>query len=353
MQHNLQIQKLLVKISTMPSPREKVKLFKEAINIADVHNDIEWGFDLRKQIIEEEKGTSSCIEGLPAFVWMLETYEQHPDICDESDFLMEYKWMVQAVIRNADISMAQFDSIIEDYKRRLQKNGFSLHSYYTARTRMAFQQKNFVEAKKYLDLRKSEERDDLSFCTVCELHDLVEYEFLTGNIANAFEIGIDLFTEKEQCKYVPFQTICNNINIIDCYGLEPIAEKLLSIAVLYLEVMQTTDMSNIGYVGELIFYLTKKDKNRAWTFFEKYLPWSLNCEDYYNFQFSSGALSLFKGSGVHSLNVSSEIPWYKSSGVYELPELYDYYRNQAEALATKFDARNGNTNFIDELNSMS
>jgi hypothetical protein len=117
--------------------------------------------------------------------------------------------------------------------------------------------------------------------------------------------------------------------------------------------MQTTDMSNIGYVGKLIYYLTKKDKNKAWDFFEKYLTWSINCEDYYNFQFSSGVLSLFKGSGTHVLNISSEIPWYNPTGVYELPELYDYYKKQASNLAAKFDARNGNTNFMDEMMKLS
>jgi hypothetical protein len=325
---------------------------KEAINIADAHNDTVWGFDLRKQIIEEEKGTSSCIEGLPAFTWILETYKHDPELCDESDFMMEYKWMIQAARRNADVSMNQFESIINDYKSRLSRNGYSLHSYYTAKAQMAFQQRKLDEAKEYLQLRKSEERDDLSFCLACEIHDLVEYELLSGNLDEAFDIGADLFSGKESCKYIPFQTVCLCVNILYEYGDWDSAEKFFEIAEIKLEEMQTTDMSNIGYVGKLICYLIKRDKNRAWNFFEKYLSWSINCEDYYNFQFSSGVLSLFKGSGTRQLNISSEIPWYNPSGIYELSVLYDYYRNQATTLAAKFDARNNCSNFTDELNSM-
>jgi hypothetical protein len=359
MNHSLQIQKLLVQASSIPYPREVVKFLKEAINIADANNDINWGYDLRKQIISEEKYTSSCIESLPAFTWILETYEQYPDLCAESDFLTTYQWMIQVAGRNADISMAQYDSIIEDYKMRLQRNGYSLNSYYGVKVKMAFLQKNLAEAKKYLDLQKSEERDALSMCRTCELQDLAEYAFLTGDIMHAFEIGLDLFMQKEQCEYAPFQIICNNLNLFYLLryhrgfeALLPASEKLFSMVESMLDRTPNINMSSIGYIGKLIHYLTRSDKNRAWIFFEKYLTWSINCEDYYNFMFSSWVLSLFKGSGTHALNVSPEIPWYKSSGVYELPDLYDYYRNQAETLAIKFDARNGNTGFINELNSM-
>jgi hypothetical protein len=349
MLHNLQIQKILVKADTVKSPYERVKLIKQAINIADAHNDIEWGFDLRKQIIEEEKSTSSCIEGLPAFTWMLEIYDQHPEICRESNFMLEYKWMIQAARRNAGVSLQQFESIVEDYKTRLLRNSFSLHSYYSAKAQMAFQQNKLDEAKEYLELRKSEKRDDLSICVACEMHDLVEYEFLAGNIEEAVSIGADIFSGKECCKYIPFQTVCVAVNALAKQGLGNSAEQLLKIAEFTLGKMEDTDMSNIGYIGKLIYFLTGRNKDKAWNMFEKYLSWSINCEDYYNFQFSSGSLSLFKGSGTRSLTVSSEIPWYKSSGVYELPELYDYYKNQAATLADKFDARNGRTNFNDEL----
>ncbi|MDR1595225.1 MAG: hypothetical protein LBS43_12205 [Prevotellaceae bacterium] len=350
MLHNLQIQKILVQVDTIKSPYEKVKLLKKAINIADGHNDIEWGFDLRKQIIEEEKNTSSCIEGLPAFTWILEIFDQHPDICNESDFMLEYKWMIQAARRNANVSMQQFESIVEDYKTRLLRNGFSLHSYYTSKAQMAIQQNKLDDAKEYLELRKSEKYDDLSFCVACEIHDMVEYEFLAGNIEKAVSLAADIFSGKECCKYIPFQTVCIAVNILNENGLGDSAEQLFKITDFTLGKMEDADMSNIGYIGKLIYFLTGRDKNKAWEMFEKYLPWSINCEDYYDFQFSSGALSLFKGSGTHRLNVNSEISWYKPSGVYELPELYDYYRNQAETLAAKFDARNGCTNFTDELN---
>jgi hypothetical protein len=350
MLHNFQIQKLLIKADTVRYAYDKIQLIKKAVNIADAHNDVEWGFDLRKQIIEIEHDTSSCIESFPAFTWLLDTYGRHPELCDESTFMTEYKWMVQAARRNADVSMKQFESILDDYKTRLLRNGFTLHSYYTAKAKMAFQQNRLNEAKKYLDLRKSEKRDDLSFCEACELHDMVEYEFLAGNISDAISTGHEIFSGKKQCGYVPFRIVCIALNIFDTYGYEDSADQLFKIADVHLK-EKLVSMPNVGYIGKLIYFLTKRDKNKAWELFEKFVRWSLNCEDYYNYQFSSGALSLFKGSGTRLLNISALMPWYKPSGVYELPELYAYYNNQAATLAAKFDARNGCTNFTEELST--
>jgi hypothetical protein len=352
MLHTFQIQKLLIRAQAVKSPYDKIKFIKRAINIADVHNDVEWGYDLRKQIIEIEEETSSCIEGLPAFTWILDTYEQYPEFCNESDFMLEYKWMIQAARRNASVSMQQFDAIVEDYKVRLLRNDYTLHSYYSAKAQMALQQNRLDEANKYLQLRSNEKRDSLSFCVACETHDLVEHALMRGKITRAVVLGAKLFTKEEQCKYIPFRTACITMNILDKYEWYEAAHKMFILAVERLNEMPDTDMSNIGYIGKLIFHLTKRDKNEAWYFFEKYLAWSINCEDYYNFLFSSGSLSLFKGSGTHPLNISSEIPWYKPSGVYELPDLYDYYKNQAATLAAKFDERNGTTFFTDELSSM-
>jgi hypothetical protein len=261
--------------------------------------------------------------------------------------------MIQAVRRNANVSLEQFNSIVEDYKTRLLRNGYSLHSYYSAKAQMAFQRYRLDEAKEYLDLRKLEKHDKLSFCVACDLHDLVEYELLSGRVVEAFEVGMDLFAGREYCKYIPFQTVCLCVNQFERHGSRKIADKLFNIAVSGLDSMQFADTSNIGYVGKLIHFLTRKDKNEAFAFFEKYVSWSVNCEDYYNLMFSFGVLSLFKGSGSRELNVSPEIPWYQPSGVYELPVLYDYYNNQATTLAAKFDARNGGTYYTDELSTIS
>ena len=125
--YSLQIQKLLIKAETQEQPDDKIKLIKEAIQLADIHNDVEWGFDLRKEIIENEKGTSRCIEGMPALSWLLEAYDQHSGIFEETEFMLEYKWMLMAACRNVNISAQQLEQIFEDYKTRSQRNGYSLH----------------------------------------------------------------------------------------------------------------------------------------------------------------------------------------------------------------------------------
>jgi hypothetical protein len=345
---------MLVKIDTVKSPHERIKLVKKAIDIADMNNDIEWGFDLRRRIIEEERNTSSCLDSPPAFAWILKTHEHNPELCDESSFMMEYKWIVQAACRSASVSMQELDIMFEDYKRRILRSGYSLHSYYSAKTELAFQQNRLDEAKEYMELREYETRDEISCCKACETYDRLKYKFLSEDFVDVMPIIKQLFEEKKRCKYVTLKALATINNELDkyAYDYDTDDDDLYKLLEMELKKMKNTDMSIIGHIGKLIFFHTRRDKNRAWEMFEKYLPWSINCEDYYNFRFSSGSLSLFKGSGTRALNVGPEIPWHKPSGIYELSELYDYYYNQAATLAAKFDARNGCANFTVMLRSM-
>jgi hypothetical protein len=351
MLYNLQIQKILIQVQTIASPVDKIKLLKEAINIADANNDIEWGVDLRLQIIRVELCTASCTERMPAFTWILNIHDQYPELCREVTFMSEYGYMILTAQRNADVSLDQCNTILEDYKKRLLRNNYTLRSYYSSKIRLAFQRDKLDEVKEYIQLRKAEQRDDLS-CLACEIHDLVEYEFRTGGVLELFHVGADIFSGNVRCYDVPFKTICLAVHLVSRFGHDDSADMLFKIADALLYRLGVTDMAKIGDIGRIIYYFTGRNKNIAWELFERFLSWSINCEDYYNFQFSSCVLSLFKGSGTRRLNVSPQVPWYNSSGIYELPVLYDYYRDQAETLAVKFDARNGCTNFIEELNSI-
>jgi len=93
MNYNLEIQKVLLKLKDLKSFEDKIMALKEAIQVADQHNDIDWGFDLRLDLIRQERNTSRCNESFPAFAWILHTSDANEDYFDESEFLWEYKWI--------------------------------------------------------------------------------------------------------------------------------------------------------------------------------------------------------------------------------------------------------------------
>ena len=206
------------------------------------------------------------------------------------------------------------------------------------------------EAKNYIELREKEEHDDLSFCVACEVNDKAELDFRSGNIDNALMAATDLFSRKISCKYVPFETICNCINILADNGYSEKAESLFADA--DKELQETADdMSRISYVSELIKYLTKTNVEKAWQYFEKYTIWSLDCEDYFAFKFALNVLPLLKTEDTRVMQLSSLVPWYREDNTYNIKQLYDCYQKQAADLAQRFDKRHNSNFFTRQLDN--
>ncbi|MDR2286405.1 MAG: hypothetical protein LBE04_02850 [Prevotellaceae bacterium] len=347
MDYSLQIQKLLIQRDRVSSSNDKIALLKQAINLADAHNDVEWGFDLRLDLIRDEKDTSHCDESLPAFTWILDAYDKNPELFNEEDFLWEYKWMLGSVRRNSSISLEQIESIAENYKTRLLRNGYSLRSYYTTKAHLAFFLGNLDDAKKYIDIRNREVRDSMSNCHACELDDDVELELRLGNFEKALTVGNNMLTKKVICAHMPFSCYCSCVKYFQKAGdMEKAHEYFLKAEA---DLVELSDTSQISEIGIMIRFLIDYDKEKAWMFFEQYAHWNVDSEDYLDFLFSISVLPLFEGEGSRVLNVNPSIEWYREDNTYNLQEIYNYYYKKAKDLAERFDRRNGNGYFSEQF----
>lgn len=349
MDYNLQIQKIMVKVEEHDSPDDKIKLLKEAVSIADAHNDLEWGFDIRLEIMEEEFHTAHDNESFSAFAWLLNACDEHPDLFDEDELMWNYKWMISAARNNSGISMEQFNTIVEDFKVRLQRNGYNLRTYYAQLHYMQlFQLRNLEKAKELLDMRNKESRDGMSDCRACELDDDVTMAAELGNTDKAMELSKDLFSGKLSCAHVPYITYCT---LLGHFHEHKDMEKALDIfnkaeaALLAME----NDSSQIGNISTMIHFLTDYDKERAWEYFAKYIHWSLECDEKSKLDISTYVLPLLKQGGTKTLDVNAAMPWYRADGNYNTDELYNYYLAQATDLAKRFDTRNGNSYFMQDI----
>lgn len=347
MDYALQIQKLLLRKEKLSSPLDRITLLKQAINLADAHNDIEWGFDLRLDLIRDEKDTSHCDESLPAFTWILDAYDKNPEMFDEEDFLWEYKWMLGSVRRNSSISLEQIESIAEDFKTRLLRNGYSLRPYYTAKAHLAFFLNSPADAKKYIDLRNQEVRDEMSNCRACELDDDVELEMRLGNLEKAITVGNSMLTKKVTCTHMPFSCYCTCVKYFMKAGDTEKALEYFRKA--EADLSELSDTSQISEIGIMIRFLTDYDREKAWTFFEQHAHWNVDSEDFLDFLFSINVLPLLKGEGSRVLNVNPSLEWYREDNTYDLKEVYNYYYKKAKDLAERFDKRNGSGYFGEQF----
>jgi len=350
MNHNLQIQKILLEIGKKPNTKDKIKLLKQAINIADGSNDLDWGYELRSDLMYLEKGTSHCIESIPAFVWIMDTVDANPEIFDENDILLKYKWMILAAQRNTAFTIEQINSIREDFKKRMENNGHGLYTYYNLLFMWHMQTGNFDEARKFKELRDTQQPDTVSYCLACDIDTNVEIELLSGNFDKAIAIADDLLSGRESCYYEPFSVLSKMVYHLarkkdkraeTYYGrLEEEFSKLET---------ESQLMLSISY---MLFYTSLFHKDRAWDLFEKYSEWDTDAEDYPTFYFAVNLLPLFSEEGERSLNLSSDLPYFEKTDRYDTQKLYNHYYNKAKVLAGKFDARNGNNFFTGIVNSI-
>lgn len=348
MNHNLEIQKLLLKKDTVENPEDRINLLKQAIQMADANNDLDWGFDLRLDLIFEERDTSHCIDSFAAFAWLLSTHDANPEMFDESDFLWEYKWMAAAARRNVNISFEQIQSIMDDLKVRMERNGYTPRGYYSVLIYWNLFIGNIEEAKKILTLRDETDRDRMSHCPACELDTQVEIELIEGNFDKALTTANDLITKKLTCGVMPLVTFCNLTYYLGKAGDARVATYFPK-AEEEIAALKDNDTSLISHISSLIYYLTKANKEEAWRYFEKYAEWEVNSEDAVSFDFAKNVLPLLKEGGTKELNLGIKLPYYSSDNTYNIAELYQYYHEKATSLAEKFDSRNKTNKFKAEL----
>lgn len=351
MNYNLEIQRILLKLDAISNPEDKLNLLKQAINIADTNNDLDWGFDLRLDLISEEKDTSHCIESFPAFAWLLNTYDTNPDLFDEDDFLWEYKWMAGSARRNVNISRQQVEAIMDDLKVRMERNGYTPRGYYSVMIYWSLFIGDTIAAKKYLELRDSVQRDRMSNCPACELDTRVELELMDGDFEKALTTANDLITKKLTCGVMPLVTFCNLTYYLGKAGDKRAAEYFIKAEEEIAEIKES-DTSLVSQISDLIFYLSQVDKVKAWEYFEKYSEWEVDAEDAISFDFSRNVLPLLKEGGKKELNLSIKLPFYSSDNMYDVDQLYQYYYKKASDLAQQFDARNGTDAFARSLNEV-
>lgn len=350
MNHNLQIQKILLAVENTANILDKIKLQKQAITIADRNNDLDWGFELRSDLMYLEKGTSQCIESIPAFTWMLNAIDENPDLFDENEILSKYRWMIVAIGRNVNFTLDQIHNIREDYRRRMVKNGHGLYTFYNEMFRWFLNTGDFVLARKYQELRDKEQPDNVSYCQACSVNLDVEIELLTNNFDKAIALANDLLTGRVTCYYEPFSVLSKLVYYLSkkkdgraAYYYEKAEEELSKLE------MESYNLENISY---LIFYTAWHNPERAWHLFEEYSEWDMNAEDYNSFYFALNLLPLMKRNGERSLNLNAELPYFKGDNLYNTEDLYQYYKEKAGKLAVGFDQRNGNSHFMETFNNI-
>lgn len=350
--YTLKIQKLLNEVDKINLPEEKVKLILQAIQIADENQDKEWGYDLRLELINTERDLAFANESIPAFAWLLQTFDENPEVFNEKDFLWQYKWMISELYENPNISLAQIDAALDDFLVRLERNGYGKRAYYNEKVSEAVFQKDKPAIAKALQALNSAARDNMSDCQACEMDAEVSATILTDGFSKGEEMALPLLKKQYTCAHVPMRTLINLSYEANLLGEDKLAIDYANKAEEELSQMEY-DSSILLSVMKLARFWAKTDIARAKSSLEKYIPIADGPINRTQLLFSIyllETLESFPAGTIFNLQLpSSHLLYKENKNQFSKEELHDFYFPLAKKIAAKFDERNGNNNISSQF----
>jgi len=350
--YTLKIQKILNQVERLRIPEEKVKLLAQAVVLADEHNDLEWAYDLRLHLIDIERDVAFPTESIPAYAWILQAYDENPTLFNESDFMWQYKWMLSDLYENPEVSREQLEATLEDFKMRLDRNGYGLRAYYNELLDDTLNQKDLEKLPAALARVHSVQRDDMADCEACEMDNEVTATMYLEGVEQAHKKALPLLEKQFTCNHVPVRTVINLTYWAFKSGDIEKGKSLLPIAESELQNF-TYDSSILLSVAKFIVSIAHVDPIKAKEYLERYIPLSHGPDNRYSMLFSyymTEALYILSPSLTLQLNLDAEHGLYKNGqDVYSSAELISYYKEIVARIAEKFDRRNGNSNITNSV----
>lgn len=350
MKYTLQIQKLLLQ-GRNPNlhPREKAGLLREAIRIADENEDVEWAVELRLDLIGELNLLSADEEEIAVFAKILDDYERHKELIDESSLLWKYKWIWGSTFDLPDVPLERIEAVGEDYKARILRNGYSLRTFYHQWSVEYIRTRRYDLAKEYIDKMLDEKVDDQS-CEACELNFMLDYYLETGQFDEAYSRAQPLISRQVSCYEANLRAYLKLAYYTQKAGMPDVAADLCGRAEEGLADRER-DERMVLYMGPFIAYHMMTNPDRGWEHAERCIDWSLRTNAQKKFRFSCDMVEALKYESRPEVRLSlpEEFPLYQESGVYKVDELKALFYRQAEELAHRYDARNGNDGYMERL----
>lgn len=171
-----EIDELLLSSRALPRGARRVAIVEEAVNRADLLNDLELSYECRQELIE-----AACFGGrsdlmLVHFAWCLGQFDRDPERFDEHALLWRYKWVTSHAKDFASIPLPRIEGLLSDMARRYEDYGASPRPVLAERRSLAMHRRLSNEARTLTAEYESARRDELSDCRACEKSDDVDYD---------------------------------------------------------------------------------------------------------------------------------------------------------------------------------
>jgi len=322
----------------------QVDLLEEAVRVADVHQDLDLGYESRIELVD-----AACWAGFPdrmlvAYTWCLAQFDRHPGRFEVFQLYWMYKWILNEVTYFLRIPRDRIDAAFEDARRRYGERGFSPRPLHQLRTTALSFMGHPAEAEEQHRKWMDAPRDSYSDCAACELSCRVDYLIEQRRDEEAVETARPLLLGRQRCKEEPGRTFSRILRPLVRLGRA--AEAIPC----YLKAARFTGRNPkfIWAAGNFLSFLgLTGNLPRGLRLVEGRFRIALETRAPSNrFDFLLG-LRLFLGILAETreqplkLRLPDTFPLFRPDASYPLPDLLAWCDRELSDLARQFDARNG------------
>jgi hypothetical protein len=339
----------------LPESIAKLALYEEAVRLADLSNDWTRAYELRMELMEVAVylGRSDLL--LVAFAWCLAHFDRKPDESDAEELLWCYKWVVSSVIDFPEVSLTQIDEMLDDMERRYREFGSTMRAVWEARRGVAESAGRKDLARQAHVAFLQTERDELSDCEACEQSSLVGYLSGEERWTEAVDVAESILRRRLKCSHEPHTIL--GLSLEPLFRLGRLDEARKNHERGYRLVRRGAEFVQ-AWSWHLEFLVLMGEMEASRRLFERHLNDALNCEELpsrFNF-LTSGLLFterlLRNGTTTVKFRLPKSVDISVTRKGCEVTALAEWMRRAAHEIADRFDARNGNTSYSDDIDDI-
>ncbi|MEE0858959.1 MAG: hypothetical protein U0M12_05785 [Acutalibacteraceae bacterium] len=343
----------------------RLKGIKRALDNALEKQDIKNALYLYNEYVSESIFYDDCYYAIIIFPEYLALFEKYPEYQNECkhDVMWAYKWVVFNMDEYHQIPLSNIINIYKQYEDFCTRFNYNKRTYYQTLESLLISTGirnnfGFTTPQDYHIKSLKCSKDSLSDCQACELDSDLRYILSVENdYEKALNKATPLFTGRLRCAEVPHVTYVRfaewcfkNGDIVKAKDYADKGYRLLN-----------RDLGNentlSSFKGNCILVFAYSDVEKALKAFKKTFGVCYDSKNGYDlFSVYLGSyhlmLQLEKSGKKHiRFKFPDKLdPIYKETSTYAVTDLKDYFYEKAKQLADKFDERNQNSKYNDELN---
>jgi hypothetical protein len=302
----------------------------EAIDAADATNDLDLGYRIRSEFVRNCHNASDSLAMVANYGWMLARHDEDPSRFSIS--LWEYKWVVQAAMEYSGVSRDKLHELVEDLATRFEAQGASRGPAAVARCELAAITGDIDGLAHGYETWKSTPRGGrLNDCPTCDLTSEIYFLRRLGRHVDSIAVAEPVISGGRTCATEPHHAYAGMLDSARAVGDDELAAMCSQKGT---ELIRNDPDFTDAFGHHMRHHAIRRDFDAGLAMLRRTSTIAIGSE--------ANLLAYHRGARL-------VVALADHHQVGDLAELHQFVDGNAEALAAKFDARNGNTSVTDTL----